>query len=709
MELSRTEQILKYGLGEVSTLPPNLSRIEELLVLLIESGGTGGGGGGTTNYNTLNNKPSIEGNTLQGNKTLSQLGIQSALVFDSTPTTGSNNPVTSSGIATALSGKVASETGKGLSTNDYTDAEKAKLAGIESGAEVNTILKIYVNGTEVSANTNREVYLTVLTNTVSNLMYYYTKSETYTKEEIENLVGSVAHLSMEIVSDLPETGESNVIYLIPSGANNVYSQYIYTNSTWSLIGSTEIDLSNYYTKSQVDDMLGNKQDELTFDNAPTQSSANPVTSDGIYTALERKVDAETGKGLSTNDFSDEYKQKVDDFKDTGVGENVEGTTFTVDGYDRTAEAGAERFNDYTNNIAIGGSSHSEGSYTKAVGSSSHAEGNWTYAVGRASHAEGSTTRAEGADAHAEGTSTTANGFSSHSEGYFTVADSQYQHVEGKYNAIDSAEKFAFIIGNGTGDNARSNALAVDWDGRIYVGNSSNGIDIRDISGSVEYGASTERTGKVTVTGPSDGTSTLTFDVTFDKPMPDADYEITLSSGGGFWNRSIDKVVETTKTKNGFRIAVTIVNNFAGYTYDIYYRAFKLFTVEGLEELENDVADLQTVNKRTQAACTSVAITGTTVYARKRNGIVTVNGATQLSANLTRNSWVSLLTIPTGYRPANYEYGTAVIDTGQGGVTCPVDISSAGILRVFTYGLSIPEDVDLTNKYIFISATFTTTN
>lgn len=36
-----------------------------------------------------------------------------------------------------LSGKVDKEDGKGLSSNDYTDADKKKLAGIEEGAQVN--------------------------------------------------------------------------------------------------------------------------------------------------------------------------------------------------------------------------------------------------------------------------------------------------------------------------------------------------------------------------------------------------------------------------------------------------------------------------------------------------------------------------------------------------------------------------------------------
>ena len=39
----------------------------------------------------------------------------------------------------AIANKVDKEPGKGLSTNDYTNDEKSKLAGIESGAQVNTV------------------------------------------------------------------------------------------------------------------------------------------------------------------------------------------------------------------------------------------------------------------------------------------------------------------------------------------------------------------------------------------------------------------------------------------------------------------------------------------------------------------------------------------------------------------------------------------
>lgn len=62
---------------------------------------------------------------------------QNNLTFDAAPTANSTNPVTSGGVYTSLDNKVDKETGKGLSTNDFTTEEKTKLAGIESGAQVN--------------------------------------------------------------------------------------------------------------------------------------------------------------------------------------------------------------------------------------------------------------------------------------------------------------------------------------------------------------------------------------------------------------------------------------------------------------------------------------------------------------------------------------------------------------------------------------------
>ena len=53
-------------------------------------------------------------------------------------------------IKNALTGKVDKETGKGLSTNDYTTSEKTKLSNIASGAQVNVIEGVQAAGTTLT-------------------------------------------------------------------------------------------------------------------------------------------------------------------------------------------------------------------------------------------------------------------------------------------------------------------------------------------------------------------------------------------------------------------------------------------------------------------------------------------------------------------------------------------------------------------------------
>lgn len=60
-----------------------------------------------------------------------------------------------------LNGKVDKVTGKALSSNDFTDAEKTKLSGIEAGSEVNAIEAIKLDGTELTPDANRAVNIPV--------------------------------------------------------------------------------------------------------------------------------------------------------------------------------------------------------------------------------------------------------------------------------------------------------------------------------------------------------------------------------------------------------------------------------------------------------------------------------------------------------------------------------------------------------------------
>lgn len=88
--------------------------------------------------------------------------------------------------------------------------------------------------------------------------------------------------------------------------------------------------------------------------------------------------------------------------------------------------------------ASGSYSYAEGTYTSAKGTYSHAEGDFTTATGTSAHAEGHNTKAYGTYSHAEGYQTTASGAYSHAEGNITQAIGQNSHAEG-YNATASTD------------------------------------------------------------------------------------------------------------------------------------------------------------------------------------------------------------------------------------------------------------------------------
>ena len=81
--------------------------------------------------------------------------------------------------------------------------------------------------------------------------------------------------------------------------------------------------------------------------------------------------------------------------------------------------------------------------------------------------------------------TSKGGYGSLATGYTTIASSKSQFVTGKYNKEDANNKYGFILGNGNYDSDakkenRSNAIAVDWQGKIYVNNSDTGVDVLDL-------------------------------------------------------------------------------------------------------------------------------------------------------------------------------------------------------------------------------------
>jgi hypothetical protein len=134
---------------------------------------------------------------------------------------------------------------------------------------------------------------------------------------------------------------------------------------------------------------------------------------------------------------------------SGIGSHAEGIY--------TQARGAYSHAEGNNAFAVGTGSHAEGNSTATIGDYSHTEGYGTQASSSYTHAEGWLTSARGIASHAEGSGSVASGIASHAEGHFTVALGDYQHVQGQYNISSSAQS-AFIIGNGTDLNNRSNLV-----------------------------------------------------------------------------------------------------------------------------------------------------------------------------------------------------------------------------------------------------------
>ena len=82
-----------------------------------------------------------------------------------------------------------------------------------------------------------------------DLSNYYTKEQTETKI-LEMLVNG-QFLEYKFVDVLPIVGEASVIYLLKQNDSNVRLQYMFVDGTWENLGTTEVDLSDYYTKQET--------------------------------------------------------------------------------------------------------------------------------------------------------------------------------------------------------------------------------------------------------------------------------------------------------------------------------------------------------------------------------------------------------------------------------------------------------------------------
>ena len=144
-------------------------------------------------------------------------------------------------------------------------ADKTKLNGVATGAQVNKIESVKVNGTALTPDSSKAVNVDLTA---------YAKSSDVTKE-IASAVSGVTQIDYSVVEALPSTGKKGIIYLVANSdsGNNIYDEYIYINSKFEKLGSREMDLSSYAKKTDIPTKVSSLTNDSGYQTAAQVTSA----------------------------------------------------------------------------------------------------------------------------------------------------------------------------------------------------------------------------------------------------------------------------------------------------------------------------------------------------------------------------------------------------------------------------------------------------
>lgn len=234
-----------------------------------------------------------------------------------------------------LAEKVDKVEGKSL----VADTEIAKLGTIAEGAQVNVIEAVKVDGVAVevvdkAVNIDLSKFAvesemeTALAGKVDvaegmGLMSDAEKAkianlaenanETYATKAELSAIPKYATLPVDALPT--ENISESTIYLVPNegSGTNARDEYIYVNGAWEMLGTTEVDLSGYYTSAQVDEKIAAIEGDVGAVYTKTEVDGMVETINGDIEAVEGQVATVDGK------FANYYtKSEVDSAIDADV-------------------------------------------------------------------------------------------------------------------------------------------------------------------------------------------------------------------------------------------------------------------------------------------------------------------------------------------------------------------------------------------------------
>lgn len=199
------------------------------------------------------------------------------------------NKLTKLGALKSLAEKIKNDYAK---QSDLT-ALSSKVEGlVTAGGEPNKIEKIKVNGTEQNitpADKSVDIKVPVNVSELTNDAKY--QKDTDVAATVKTEIAKAGHASFKVVTQLPEaeTAEDNVLYLYKNAGTSHYDIYAKVQgdagATLELLDDVSVDLSEYSKTEEITKLLANK------------------------------VDKSGDKQLSTEDFTSELKEKLENIED----------------------------------------------------------------------------------------------------------------------------------------------------------------------------------------------------------------------------------------------------------------------------------------------------------------------------------------------------------------------------------------------------------
>ena len=152
------------------------------------------------------------------------------------------------------------------------------------------------------------------------------KSILEANEYTDSLLKNISSIQLEwCETNLPTTGENNKIYILPvtSGSTttvNTLNIWNNTSNDWVSIGNLEIDITQFYNKSEIDtkmDLKANKTEVVANDkivqtlDSATNSSDTVLSTSGLQVEMDKKIDKNTF--IKLNDLPNGSYCKINSF------------------------------------------------------------------------------------------------------------------------------------------------------------------------------------------------------------------------------------------------------------------------------------------------------------------------------------------------------------------------------------------------------------